>query len=323
MCSAAVPRNMQSTCPVAVPTANEGLASGPSLLWRRLVRSKSFVVAAAAVVALILGGCGGGSKGHSTVASSGPGTVPQTTPATTAATSPTPALKTIRCPRALPLPGRDKYAGQVATVFVVSSGPKKSGCKYVTGWMAEWVRAGASPGGYAAGSLIGVRCDEPLPADQGPLGGRYLRYRGVIHCGQVDESAVDPQGELDSDPAGIWGYYGSNAAPKPDSGPAAGPAIPGGTLSGAVAKELIRDAGLQPDSVTCPALARKRAAKASCSVSGKDQDAGTSELHGTAEVTVQDRAGHSAEDSYRMTGPGGAAIRGTGYPFDPRTGRVL
>ena len=46
-------------------------------------------------------------------------------------------------------------------------------------------------------------------------------------------------------------------------------------------------------------------------------------MRGTAEVTIQDQAGHSAEDTYQLTGPGGAAIRGTGYPFDPETGRVL
>jgi hypothetical protein len=50
---------------------------------------------------------------------------------------------------------------------------------------------------------------------------------------------------------------------------------------------------------------------------------GTTELHGTAEVTIQDQTGHRAEDTYELTGPGGGAIRGTGYPFDPDTGRVL
>jgi hypothetical protein len=274
--------------------------------------------------ALILGGCGSGSKGHSSIASSGPGTVPRTAPsAATTATSPAPALQKLRCPHTLTLPSRGKYAGQVATVFIVASGPKKSGCRFVTGWMTEWIKAGAPPGGYAVGSLVGIRCDEPLPADQGPLGGKYTAYSGVIHCGQVDESAVDPQGQLDSDPAGFWGYYGSNTAPKPVNGPPAGPAIPGGTLSKAVAKQLIRYARVQPDSVTCPAVARKRGAKATCSVSGKQLPGSTTKMRGTAEVTIQDQAGHSAEDTYQLTGPGGAAIRGTGYPFDPETGRVL
>jgi len=118
----------------------------------------------------------------------------------------------------------------VPGVFIIASGPKKSGCRFVTGWMAQSVKAGASPGGYAVGSLLGIRCDEPLPADQGPLGGKYTQYNGVIHCEQVDESAVDPQGQLDSDPAGIWGYYGSNVAPKAATGPPAGPAIRGATL---------------------------------------------------------------------------------------------
>jgi hypothetical protein len=305
-----------------VCSSGGGAADCPRLRLRgRWLRG---ILMAGLCPALILAGCGGGSKGHSTIASSGPGTVSRTGPsAGTTATSPAPALQKLRCPRTLPLPGRDKYAGRVATVFIVASGPKKSGCKFVTGWMTEWIKAGAPPGGYAAGSLVGVRCDEPLPADQGPLGGKYTHYSGVIHCGQVDESAVDPQGQLDSDPAGTWGYYGSNAAPKAANGHPAGPAIRGATLSKAVAEQLIRYARVQPDSVTCPALARTRGAKTTCSVSGKQLPGDTAEMHGTAEVTIQDQAGHSAEDTYQLTASDGGAIRGTGYPFDPNTGRVL
>ena len=268
---------------------------------------------------LILGGCGGGSKVHSTAGASGASTSPGTP------TSGTPALKAVRCPDALTLPGRGKYAGQVATVFIVGSAPKKSGCRFVTGWMAEWIKAGAPPGGYAVGSYVGIRCDEPLPASQGPLGGKYTQYRGVIHCGHIDESAGDPQGQLDREPAGIWGYYasGNNTGSNRANPPAAGPAIPGSTLSKALAKQLMTYARVQPDSVACPPLARKRGAKITCSVSGKQVNGGTTELRGTAEVTIQDQAGHRAEDSYQLTGPGGAATRGTGYPFDPNTGRVL
>jgi hypothetical protein len=213
----------------------------------------------------------------------------------------------------------------VATVFIVEPGPKKSGCRFVAGWMAEWVKAGASPGGYAAGSLIGIRCDEPLLPNQGPLGDKYARYSGVIHCDQIDKGALDPQAELDSDQAGFWGYYGSasNAGSRPSAGPAAGPPIPGSTLSKTLTKQLVSFAGLRPDSVRCPALARKRGAKATCTISGKQLNGGSTELRGTAEVTVQDQAGHRALDTYQLTGPGGAAIRGTGYPFDPETGRVL
>ena len=137
--------------------------------------------------------------------------------------------------------------------------------------------------------------------------------------------ASRPQSQLDSDPAGIWGYYGSaaNAGTSPASAPAAGPAIPGGTLSRAVAKQLELYASVRPDSVKCPALARKRAAKAICRVSARQVNGGHTELHGTADVIIQDGAGHKAEESYQLSGPGGAAIRGTGYPFDPETGRVL
>jgi hypothetical protein len=223
------------------------------------------------------------------------------------------------------LPGPGKYTGQVATVFIVASAPKKSGCTYVTGWMAEWIKGGATPGGYAIGSLAGYRCDEPLLATQGPLGQKYTQYNGVIHCDQIDEGAGDPQGQLDGDPAGIWGYYGtaSNAGSGAANSPAAGPAIPGSTLSKSLSKQLVTFASLQPTSVTCPAVARKRGAKVTCTVSGKELPGGTTELHGTADVTIQDQAGHSALDTYQLTGPGGAATRGTGYPFDPETGRVL
>ena len=267
--------------------------------------------------ALIVSGCGGGNR--STVPGSPSGTDPS--PGTT--TTVTPALRALRCPRRVALPSVDKYSGQVASVFIVSSGPKLSGCRFVTGWMTEWVRAGASPGGYAAGSLIGVRCDEPLPADQGPLGGKYLRYRGVIHCGQVDENAVDPQAQLDSEPAGFWGYYGTTARPKPAAGPAAGPPIRGARLNRALAQQLIRYARVQPESVRCPALARKLGASATCNVLARQLSDGATKLRGTVEVTIQDRAGRSAEDAYELTGAGGAVIRGTGYPFDPETGRVL
>jgi hypothetical protein len=288
-------------------------------LWFR-----GFVCSGVCGIALILGGCG--SKGHSAVTGSAPSTASQTAAATgTSSESTTPALQTLRCPQSLTLPGPGDYAGQVTTVFIVASGPKESGCSYVTGWMSEWVKAGASPGGYAAGSLVGVRCDEPLLANQGPLGDKYSQYSGVIHCAQVDESAGDPEGQLDNDRAGYWGYYGSGSNPGPPaaSSSAAGPAIPGSTLSKSLAKQLQTFADVQPDSVTCPALERKRGAKVTCNVSAKQTSGGTTELRGTADVTIQDQAGHRAEDTYELTGAGGAAIRGTGYPFDPDTGRVL
>jgi hypothetical protein len=280
---------------------------------------RGYVAAGVCGIALILGGCGG--KSHSTSA-----TASAAAAATgTSADSNTQALQTLRCPHPLTLPGPGKYAGQTATVFIVASGPKQSGCTYVSGWMSEWVMGGASPGGYAAGSLIRVRCDEPLLANQGPLGDKYSQYSGVIHCGQVDESAGDPQGQLDDDRAGYWGYYGSANKPGPPAAnaPPAGPAVPGSTLSKSLAKQLQTFADVQPDAVTCPALERKRGAKVTCNVSGKQTSGGKAELHGTADVTIQDQSGHSAQETYDLNGPGGAGIRGTGYPFDPDTGRVL
>lgn len=227
-------------------------------------------------------------------------------------------------PHRLALPARGKYAGQVATVFIVNAGPKKSGCGFVSGWMADWIKAGASPGGYAIGRLAGIRCDEPLLHNTGPLGEKFARYGGVIHCDHVDNGAGDPQAQLDADSAGIWGYYGHGiitGSHRPP-GPAAGPAIPGGTLTKAVARELGRD-GVQPNSVTCPALARKRGATATCKIHGSDPSVGSGKVQGTAQITIQDRAGLRAIDSFQLSGPHGQAARGTGYPFDPETGSVL
>jgi hypothetical protein len=269
-------------------------------------------------------GCGSAGKSHSSAARSKSTTAPQTEPSPATTTTPTPALKTIRCPHKLSLPDRGKYAGQTATVFIVNTGPKKSGCSFASGWMAQWIKAGASQGGYAIGRFGAIRCDEPLLVNSGPLGKKYSRFRGVIHCDQIANNAVDPQAELDSDSAGIWGYYGHGiiTGSHGPSGPAAGPAIPGSTLSKAVTKELGRD-GVQPDSVTCPALARKRGATVTCKVSGKDLDVGSAKVHGTAQVTIQDPAGHRAVDSFQLNGPNGKGVKGTGYPFDPETGRVL
>lgn len=271
-------------------------------------------------IALMLVGCGGSGKSHSRSTS----TTASRTGAPSATTTSAATLKTVRCPRRLALPARGKYAGQVATVFIVNAGPKKSGCGFVSGWMADWIKAGASPGGYAIGRLGGIRCDEPLLRNTGPLGEKFGRYSGVIHCDQVDNGAGDPQAQLDADSAGIWGYYGSGiitGSHRP-AGPPAGPAIPGGRLSKAVAKELERD-GVQPDSVACPALARKLGATATCKIYGKGPDVGPAKLHGTAQITIQDQAGHRAIDSFQLNGPHGRAVRGTGYPFDPETGRVL
>ena len=150
--------------------------------WRR------FVAVGICGITLMLVGCGGTSKGHSRA----PGSTSSTGPRTTASSSTTTSaasLKTIRCPHRLALPARGKYAGQVATVFIVNAGPKKSGCGFVSGWMADWIKAGASPGGYAIGRLVGIRCDEPLLRNTGPLGEKFGRYGGVIHCDQIDNGA--------------------------------------------------------------------------------------------------------------------------------------
>lgn len=189
--------------------------------------------------------------------------------------------------------------------------------------MTEWVKAGAPPGGYAAGAYIGIRCDEPQLANQGPLGGKYTQYSGVIHCDQIDENAGDPQGQLDSDRAGIWGYYGRvrNTGASSGSARAAGPAISGSTLSKALAKQLMIYL-LNSASVSCPALARKQGAAVTCSVAGTDQQDHV-EAHGKATVTIQDQSGHKAQDSYRLTEGNGGVINGTGNDFDPDTGRSL
>ena len=79
---------------------------------------------------------------------------------------------------------------------------------------------------------------------------------------------------------------------------------------------------MQPDSVTCPALARKRGATATCKIYGKDPAVGPAKLRGTAQITIQDHAGRRAIDSFQLNGPHGPAARGTGYPFDPETGSV-
>ena len=181
----------------------------------------------------------------------------------------------------------------------------------------------ALPGGYAIGHLVRIRCDEPLLRDTGPLGEKFGRYGGVIHCDQIGNGSEDPQAQLDADSAGIWGYYGHGIARRVQSppGPPAEQAIPGSTLSKAVARELGRD-GVRPDSVTCPALARQRGATATCKIYGKDSAVGPAKLHGTAQITIQDRAGHRGIDSFRLMAHGPAA-RGTGYPFDPETGSVL
>ena len=289
-----------------------------SVYWLR-----RYVVAAVCALALILAGCGGGGKAHSSASRSKASTAPRTAPSTGTTTTTTQALKTIRCPHTVSLPDRGKYAGKSATVFIVNNGPKKSGCRFATGWIGQWIIAGAPPGGYAIGRFGGIRCDEPVLANSGPLGRKYARFSGVIHCDQIDNNALDPQAQLDSDSAGIWGYYGHGIVigSHHPSGPAAGPAIPGSTLSKAVSKELGRD-GVQPDSVTCPALARKRGATVTCQIYGKDLDVGQEKLHGTAQVTIQDRAGHRALDNFQL-GSHGKGVRGTGYPFDPETGRVL
>ena len=289
-------------------------------MWLRRLAGASF-----GGIALILAGCGAGGKTHSSVTTSTSRRAPSTatSPGTTT-TSATQDLKTLRCPHTLALPSRGKYAGRVATIFIVEPGPTKSGCRYVTGWMAQWIKSGAAQGGFAVGPLVGIRCDEPLLINSGPLGEKYTRYDGLIHCDQVRRRAIDPQDELDNDSAGFWGYYRSakTTGAKTANSPAAGPPIPGSTLSKAVAKHLVTS-GVRADSVRCPALARKHGANVTCSVAGKSLDVGKTELHGTAQVTIQDQAGRRAEDTYQLTGPGGVGVRGKGYPFDPATGRAL
>ena len=270
-------------------------------------------------VASALAGCGGSPHKPSTS-----GSIPA--PAATTTTAPPTELKTIRCPKPVALPGGSDYAGP-ATVFIVGSSPRPSGCGLAGGWVVSWVKAGAVSGGYAAGRYVGFRCDGGFTvAATGPLGSKSSHYSGAIHCAQVDHTAaggVAPQLQLSSTKAGIWAYYGAIAPPPPPpSGPAlsAAGSLDPAKLKAALARQLSTLARVKATSLSCPPLARARGARVTCKFAGTDVD-NSRAVTGSADLTVQDAAGHRVGWTYQFTeGAGGS--RGTGYDFDPVTGKT-
>jgi hypothetical protein len=95
-----------------------------------------------------------------------------------------------------------------------------------------------------------------------------------------------------------------------------------GTFDRTVRKQLILFASVKPDSLRCPALPRHRAATVTCQVTGRSLDNGMAAVHGKARVKIADRAGGTANVTFVFSGSGGLQISGSGYPFDPDTGRV-
>lgn len=104
--------------------------------------------------------------------------------------------------------------------------------------------------------------------------------------------------------------------------PPSGPVSPQ-TLGRTVRKQLVLFASVRPDSLTCPPLSRRKGAAVTCHVTGRSLQNGMAAVRGTARVTMEDGAGDRAGVSFVFTGAGGLQINGSGYPFDPDTGRVL
>jgi hypothetical protein len=300
-----------------------------------------------AILGIAFAGCGGSTHKAATSAS---------TTSTTSTAPPTEApLQTLRCPTQVELPGHSDYAGK-ATVFIVGAAPKQSGCGLAQGFVVDWVKGGAVTGGYAAGSYVGYRCDGGLTvAATGPLGDKSSNYSGAIHCAQVDESAaagtpppgtppigtsppgtpptatspaaapsLPPELQLSTTKSGIWAYYG--AAPPPPPAPSGRALAAAGSLDprkllAALNPQIALQARVKTTSLSCPPLPRARGAKVTCKFAGTDLDT-KGQVNGSAEVTVQDNAGHGVAWTYQYTeGAGGA--HGTGYDFDPVTGKVF
>jgi hypothetical protein len=273
------------------------------------------------VVALLIiavAGCGSASHTSTEATKSTPSVASSTT-------SPSLPLRSVRCGGAVKLPGHGDFSGP-ATVFIVGEQPRKRGCPLVSGWVASWVRAGAIPAGYATGRYVGFRCQAELTdAPDGPLGPAYSRYQHVIHCAQVDESSalLAPAQQLSATRGGIWAYIGAPLLYGSASNPKTGKnAIPGNKLNAAVSKQLTTFARVKPDVVTCPSLGGNRGATLICTFSGEALDLGAAKVRGTARVTIQDQVGHKAIATFQYTGPAGRT-NGTGYPFDPQTGKTL
>jgi hypothetical protein len=94
-------------------------------------------------------------------------------------------------------------------------------------------------------------------------------------------------------------------------------------LDGTVRKQLILFADVKPDSLRCPSLDRRQGAAVTCHVAGRSLDNNMALVRGTARVTIKDREGVKADVTFVFSGAGGLEISGSGYPFDPDTGRVL
>jgi hypothetical protein len=110
----------------------------------------------------------------------------------------------------------------------------------------------------------------------------------------------------------------SHRGPPPPAGP-----VPPASLSRALDKQLTLYIDVTPGSVACPPLARRKGTTVTCRVTGRNVGSNAAQVHGTARVTITDRSGQTASATFSLTGPGGLSIRGSGYPFDPDTGRVL
>jgi len=116
----------------------------------------------------------------------------------------------------------------------------------------------------------------------------------------------------------------SGGSPPPTSRkpPPAGPVSPS-NLTRALDHQLRLYLDVTPQSVSCPPLPRRKGDTIICQVTGTSAQNHMAKLQGTARVTINDRSGQTASATFALSGPGGLLIKGSGYPFDPNTGRVL
>lgn len=115
---------------------------------------------------------------------------------------------------------------------------------------------------------------------------------------------------------------GGSHTPPHRNPPPPGP-VPSNSLSRALDKQLTLYMDVTPGAVTCPPLARRKGTTITCQVTGTAVHNNNAQVHGTARVTITDQSGQTASATFSLTGSGGLFIRGSGYPFDPDTGRVL
>ena len=115
----------------------------------------------------------------------------------------------------------------------------------------------------------------------------------------------------------------SSSQPPPNRNPPPPGPVSAHNLSTALDKQLTLYMDVTPGSVTCPPLARRKGAVVTCQVTGRAVRSNNAQVQGTAQVTITDRSGQTASATFSLTGSGGLFMRGSGYPFDPDTGRVL